>query len=216
MTDDGIDELEALRRKRLDKAIRSLDYPSIKITTPGGAEAKRARRRAKAAGATNVEHEPSEFASLVAERKVNLIDEEGNHVGVVPHKDAQTMAKAKGLELFMVNADASPPVARMMDYGRYKFDLDKRERAVKQKHSSGEKELRVRCEIEEHDFVLKMHSALDHLSNGKLVRVIVEFGGQDTQRALRIAGRICEELGSAAVLHGPDVDGQSVIIEFKS
>ena len=70
----------------------------------------------------------------IRDREVRLIDEDGTQLGIVPTREALATAKEKGLDLFLVQPDANPPVARILDYGRFKFEQEKKTRETKRKH----------------------------------------------------------------------------------
>ncbi|MBI4533212.1 MAG: translation initiation factor IF-3, partial [Candidatus Melainabacteria bacterium] len=85
----------------------------------------------------------------IRDREVRLIDDDGTQLGIVPTREALSAARERGLDLFLVQPDASPPVARIMDYGRYKFEQEKRAREAKKKHHIMDvKELKMRYKIE--------------------------------------------------------------------
>lgn len=81
----------------------------------------------------------------IRDREVRLIDEDGNQQGIIPTREALKIAQEKGLDLFLVQPDANPPVAKIMDYGRFKFDQEKRDREARRKnHVVDVKELKMR------------------------------------------------------------------------
>src|SRR5205085_1140041 len=87
--------------------------------------------------------------------------------------------RERGLDLFLVQPDASPPVARIMDYGRYKFDQDKRAREAKKKHHIVDvKEIKMRYKIEDHDYQVKLRNAFKFLNEGDKIKVLRKQGGK--------------------------------------
>jgi translation initiation factor IF-3 len=120
----------------------------------------------------------------IRDREVRLIDEEGGQLGIVATRDALATAREKGLDLFLVQPDASPPVARIMDYGRFKFEQEKRNREAKKKHHIVDvKELKMRYKIEEHDYRVKVRSAQKFLNDGDKIKVLIMLRGREAQHA---------------------------------
>lgn len=113
-------------------------------------------------------------------REVRLIDAEGRQVGVVPTRDALQMAKEAGLDLIEVSPTAMPPVCRIMDYGKFKYDQAKREKDAHKKSKTTEMSLiRLRPNIDDHDFQVKLRNALRLLEDGDKVRIFVVFRSRE-------------------------------------
>lgn len=107
---------------------------------------------------------------------IRLIDEDGTQLGVVPLDDARTRARDKGLDLVEVGAAADPPVVRIMDWGKTKFEREKRARESRKKAQTIEiKEVKFRPTIDDHDFGIKVKRACRFLSEGKKVKITVFF-----------------------------------------
>ena len=106
----------------------------------------------------------------IRDREVRLIDEDGNQLGIVPTREALTIAADRGLDLYIVQQDANPPVARIMDYGRYKFEQEKKAKEARKKsHVVDVKELKMRYKIEDHDYQVKLRSAKKFLNAGNKI-----------------------------------------------
>ena len=153
----------------------------------------------------------------IRDREVRLIDEDGGQLGIVPTREALNTAKEKGLDLFLVQPDASPPVARIMDYGRFKFDQDKRAREAKKKHHIVDvKELKMRYKIEDHDYQVKLRSAQKFLNEGDKIKVLIMLRGREVQHAglaLSLMNRFSEELKDLAMIdREPRLEGKTVIM----
>ncbi len=111
---------------------------------------------------------------------VRLIDAEGKQVGVVPIEDAMRAAEAASLDLVEVSPTAKPPVCRIMDYGKFKYELSKKERtAKKNRHVIHVKEIKMRSEISEHDFDFKLKHAVEFLGRGDKVKFTLVFRGRE-------------------------------------
>jgi translation initiation factor IF-3 len=114
---------------------------------------------------------------------VRLIDENATQVGVVPLAEAKKLAREAGLDLVEVGASAEPPVVKIMDWGKAKFDRDKKAREAKKKQVTIEvKEVKFRPTIDEHDFGIKLNRARRFLGKGKKVKVTVFFRYRQLRR----------------------------------
>ena len=153
----------------------------------------------------------------IRDREVRLIDEEGAQLGIVPTREALNIAKEKGLDLFVVQPDATPPVAKIMDYGRFKFDQDKRTREAKKKHHIVDvKEIKMRYKIEDHDYQVKLKNALKFLTDGDKIKVLIQLRGREVQHAkmaLALMDKFFSELEGLAIYdREPKLEGKSVIM----
>ena len=112
-------------------------------------------------------------------REVRVIDEEGKQIGVMPTRDALTLAREKGFDLVEVSPTALPPVTRIMDYGKFRYDQSKKERESRKTQKTIEiKELRIEPKIGENDVEIKTRQAQGFLEKGHKVRVTVLFRGR--------------------------------------
>jgi len=111
---------------------------------------------------------------------VRLIDENGEQVGVVAIKDALIKAEVAGFDLVEISPNSSPPVCKIMDFGKFKYELAKKEKETKKKqHVIVTKEIRLRPKIEEHDFEFKLRHARKFLEEGNRVKATVMFRGRE-------------------------------------
>jgi translation initiation factor IF-3 len=133
---------------------------------------------------------------------VRLVDEEGNQVGVLPVDEALKLAKEKGLDLVEVSATSRPIVCKIMDYGRFRYEQEKKAReAKKQQHSVEIKEVKYRPNINIHDFETKTKQARKFLDQGKHVKVTIMFRMREMRRpenGFELLRRIAEELDDIA------------------
>lgn len=110
---------------------------------------------------------------------VRVIDQDGGQLGIMAVDEALASAEAKGLDLVEVAPTARPPVVRIMDYGKFKFEQAKAARAAKKKqHTVQMKEIKFRPGIDHHDFEFKCRHALEFLSDGNKVKVTMMFRGR--------------------------------------
>ena len=112
--------------------------------------------------------------------KVRLVDDEANQLGVVEIREAISIATEKGLDLVEVSPNVSPPVCRIMDYGKYRFEQEKKKKISKKKqHVVQLKEIRFKIRIEEHDYQFKIKHIKEFLEKKDKVRVTLRFRGRE-------------------------------------
>jgi translation initiation factor IF-3 len=144
-----------------------------------------------------------------------LVDQHGNQVGVVPTYEAKRIAQEAGLDLVEVAPLARPPVCRIMDFGKYKYEQAKKAKESKKKqHTVNLKEMRFRPKIEEHDFQFKTRHVREFLAEGNKVRCFVLFRGRErahTEFGERLLQRVAEALADVAnVEMRPMLEGRSM------
>lgn len=135
--------------------------------------------------------------------RVRLVDENGAQVGVKSTDEARDYAYGKGLDLVEVAPNADPPVARVMDYGKYKYEQSVKAREARKKQTRTTiKELRMKVRIGEHDFDITRRKAQEFLEEGDKVKVTVRFRGREQERPAfgkELLDRLAEELSDVAV-----------------
>ena len=113
-------------------------------------------------------------------REVRLIDENGDNVGVVPIADALARATAAGLDLVEISPDAKPPVTKVLDYGKYKYQEQKKAAEARKRQKIVEiKEIKMRPSIDDHDYDVKMRSMKRFFDDGDKVKVTLRFRGRE-------------------------------------
>jgi translation initiation factor IF-3 len=147
--------------------------------------------------------------------EVRLIDEDGAQLGVVPTVQAMEMARQKDLDLVEVAANAVPPVCKLMDFGRAKYEQTKKEReAKKHQHTVELKELRLRPGTDDHDVDVRARSARRFIEEGHKVRLLVRFRGREAAHPEIARGqidRIVKSLQDIAVVEqGPMMEGRAM------
>ncbi len=116
----------------------------------------------------------------ITANKIRLVDEEGENKGVMPIEEARRIAERENHDLVEVAPEANPPVCRMMDYGKYKYEKQKeRKKAKKNAQQTEVKEVRFRTRTEEHDMKTKRKQARRFLENGNIVRITLYFKGRE-------------------------------------
>lgn len=112
-----------------------------------------------------------------------MLDEAGEQLGIMHLNDAKSYAYDRGLDLVMIAPQATPPVCRAMDYGKYRYECEKREKEAKKKQQVVEvKEIQLSCRIDSHDFDTKASRAIRFLQDGNRVRVCLRFKGREIAR----------------------------------
>jgi len=115
----------------------------------------------------------------IRSREVRLIDGDGKHVGVVDIARALDMAGDSGLDLVEISAGADPPVARIMDYGKYRYEQNRKDREARRKqHTGGLKEIKFRPNTDVHDYTYKMKHTREFLESRHKVKATVVFRGR--------------------------------------
>jgi len=136
-------------------------------------------------------------------REVRVIDEDGSQLGIMPPPQALAIARQKGLDLVEIAATANPPVCRIMDFGRYQYQEQKRARSAKKHQKVIEvKEIKFRPKVDEHDYQFKKKHIERFLSDGDKVKATIFFRGREMAHpeiGRRILERLIDELADVAV-----------------
>lgn len=139
--------------------------------------------------------------------EIRVIDGDGNHVGTMPTKEALTMSRDIGLDLVEVSPDTTPPVCKIMDYGKYKYQLSKKVHdARKHQRVIHVKEVKMRPGTEEHDYRFKLKNILKFLAAGDKVKITLVFKGRETTHrhlGLKVLDRVKDDAIELAVLEQP-------------
>lgn len=153
----------------------------------------------------------------IRSREVRLIDQNGEQLGIKSKNEALEIAARVNLDLVLVAPNAKPPVARIMDYGKFKFEQQKKEReARKNQKIISVKEVRLSPTIEEHDFNTKLRNAIKFLEKGDKVKASIRFKGRAIthkeigQRVLIRFAQSCNDVG--VVESHPKMDGRSMFM----
>ena len=149
--------------------------------------------------------------------KVRLIGADGTHVGIVPLSEAIAAAQEDALDLVEVSPNADPPVARVMDYGKFMYQQAKREREARKAQKQIEvKEIRLRPKTTEHHKSFKVRDARNWLEDGMKVKVRIRFRGREIsypEIAREQLMEIVEELSDVAVVEqAPNMEGRTMLM----
>jgi translation initiation factor IF-3 len=151
----------------------------------------------------------------IRDKEVRLIDADGSMLGVMTAKDAQKLANQKNLDLVKIAPQGNPPVCKIMDYGKYMFELAKKEKEAKKNQKIVSiKEVRIPASIEDHDFEFKLKNAYKFLQEGDKVKVSIRFRGREmhyTSLGEEVLKKFAEAIKEVGVLEKkPKLEGKSM------
>jgi translation initiation factor IF-3 len=164
---------------------------------------------------------PQKKANLINEeitaRELRVLDENGEQAGIMLLETAQQLADNRRLDLVLISPNADPPVARIMDYGKYRYEQQKREKEAKKKQKVIEiKEIRLSTFIEKHDLEVKTKNAMKFLKEGDKVKVSLRFKGRErgrTEKGFEVMNRfalLTEDYGKPE--KQPAFEGRSLMM----
>ncbi|MGH1398570.1 MAG: translation initiation factor IF-3 [Alphaproteobacteria bacterium] len=162
----------------------------------------------------NINHE-------IRAEEVRVVGADGEMAGVMSVADGVKLAEAAGLDLVEVSPNAKPPVCKVLDYGKYKYEQQKKASEARKKQKTADvKEVKIRPGIEDHDYQVKMRNARKFLGNGDKVKVTMRFRGREMahqQIGFDLLKRMIEELSdiSKVDLH-PKMEGRQIIMVLSS
>jgi translation initiation factor IF-3 len=149
--------------------------------------------------------------------KIRVIDTDGGQLGILTPRDALRLAEEKELDLVLVSDKADPPVCRIMDYGKFKFEQEKKAREQRKKqHTSDVKEVKMRYKIEDHDYHVRVSQAERFLKAGDKVKATIMFRGREIQHsdlAESLLMRMATDLQEVAeVQQAPKREGRNMMM----
>ncbi|DAA81874.1 MAG TPA: translation initiation factor IF-3 [Cyanobacteria bacterium UBA10660] len=154
----------------------------------------------------------------IRSKEVRLIDEKGTNHGVVPTSKALAMAEEADLDLVLISPNQAPPVAKILDYGKYKYELAKKAKEAKKKQKTVEvKEVKVRYKIDTHDYEVRIKSVRKFIAQGNKVKIVVMLRGREMQHsnlAFDLANRFLADLADDPVQleKKPQLEGRNVTL----
>lgn len=146
-----------------------------------------------------------------------MIDAEGTQLGVVSILEAKRITEEAGLDLVEVSPEAKPPVCRIMDFGKYKFQLSKRKAAAKKKQKQIQiKEIKLRPATEEADYKVKLKSIVKFLENGDKAKITIRFRGREMahpELGTQLIQKIMKDLADHGVIEQhPKFEGRQIVM----
>ncbi len=162
----------------------------------------------------NIAHQINEE---ITDSEVRLIGEDGAQLGIMPASEALKVAEGKGMDLVKISPNAVPPVCRIMDYGKYRFEQAKREKeARRNQHVIEIKEIRMSPGIADNDFNVKLKNGVKFLKDGDRLKVSVRFRGREmahTSIGEELLNRYAQECAGVASLDKPPkLEGRNMSI----
>ena len=148
-------------------------------------------------------------------KEVRVIGDDGEQIGILPLSQAKEIAYDKGLDLVLISPQADPPVCRVMDYGKFRFERDKKEKEARKKQQIVKvKEVKLSCRIDTHDFETKANHAKRFLADGNKVRVCLKFRGREMAHQ-SVAYEIMERFAAMVAESGsvdkkPNLEGRQM------
>lgn len=154
--------------------------------------------------------------SIVA-RQIRVIDADGEMRGVMTVREGITLAENVGLDLVEISPNADPPVCKVLDYGKYKYEMQKKAAEARKKQKTVEiKEIKLRPNIDDHDFAIKMKSAKSFLQEGDKVKITLRFRGREMAHqevAQGVISKVRVELDVLAKVEAePTFEGRQMVM----
>ncbi len=151
----------------------------------------------------------------IRDAEVRVIDETGTMLGVLPIEEALSIAEEKNLDLVNVSPNANPPVCKILDYGKYRYEIQKREKDAKKRQKVTEvKEVRLSTFIEEHDIQVKAKNASKFLQEGNRVKVSLRLRGRErdyANHAIEVMNDFAESLSDICIVDKkPKFEGRGI------
>jgi len=150
-------------------------------------------------------------------REVRLVGTDGEQLGIMSLDEALNLARGKNLDLVNIAPQAKPPVCRIMDFGKYKFEQSKREKEARKKQkTTSVKEIKMRPNIESHDFQVKVRNGMRFLQNGDKVKASVVFRGREITHP-ELGRELCKKLAQeleqvSTVEREPKIEGKNMVM----
>ena len=151
----------------------------------------------------------------IRDKEIRLIDENGEQLGIVSSREAQKIADEAGLDLVKIAPNAKPPVCKVIDYGKYRYEQARKEKDAKKKQKTVElKEIRLSPNIEANDLNTKMNAAKKFLAKGNKVKITLRFRGREMAHmnaSKHILDDFAENLAEVSVVEkAPKIEGRSI------
>ncbi len=153
----------------------------------------------------------------IREKELRVIDSDGSQLGIMSSSQAMKLAIEKNLDLVMISPNAKPPVCKIMDYGKYRFEQARREKEKRKNQKVVDiKEIRLSLNIDTHDFNTKLNQALKFISKGDKVKVSIKFRGREMghpELGTEIMNRFSEACAETAVIEKqPKLEGRHMLM----
>ena len=161
----------------------------------------------------------TEINEDIRDKEIRLIGDDGSQLGIMSSRDAQALANEKKLDLVKIAPQANPPVCKIMDYGKYRYEQQKRDKEAKKKQKvTNVKEVRLSLNIEDHDLNTKAKNAMKFLKDGDKVKVSLRLKGREmghpelAKEVIERFGQVIDEFGVMDSV--PKLEGRSMTVIF--
>jgi translation initiation factor IF-3 len=153
----------------------------------------------------------------IRDKEIRLIDSDGGQLGIISTEKAMEIALEKKLDLVMISPTANPPVCKILDYGKYRYELQKKEKEAKKKQKTTQiKEIRLSPSIEAHDLTVKANNAIKFLKELDKVKVSLRFKGRErgyTDVGFVVMNKFAEAVAEFGIVEKkPEFEGRSMIM----
>lgn len=168
-------------------------------------------------GGTSIDDQQRRLNADIKVPRVRLVDADGEQVGVVPLAQALRRAREQDLDLVEVAAQADPPVCRIMDYGKAKYEAEQKQKEARKRQSQiSTKEIKMRPKISDNDYGTKSGHVRRFLKDGSKVRASIMFRGREmthTELGLKLLHRLADDMSELATVEAsPKVDGRNMVM----
>ena len=165
----------------------------------------------------NISSKELQINEQIRDREIRVIDSDGSQLGIMPARKAMELAEQKNLDLVKIAPQATPPVCKIIDYGKYRFEQSKREKEQRKNQRVVEiKEVRLSLNIDVHDFETKKNHAMRFISEGNKVKASIRFRGREMghpELGLEIMKRFSEAMAEVAnVERQPKLEGRTMMM----
>lgn len=165
----------------------------------------------------NIATKETQINEEIRDREVRVIDSDGTQLGIMPIAEAMRLADEKNTDLVKIAPQAKPPVCKIMDYGKYRFEQAKREKEAKKNQRVIEiKEVRLSLNIDTHDFETKANQAIKFLKSGNRVKVSIRFRGREMahpENGLVTMSKFAESVSEYGTVEKPaKLEGRSMLM----
>jgi translation initiation factor IF-3 len=157
------------------------------------------------------------FNEFIQSPKVRVIDHEGENLGVMYTREAMEQARELGLDLVEVSPNADPPVAKFLDVGKFKYEAQKKANLARKSQKTQEiKEIKMRPNIDDHDYDTKMKKVAEFIGDGDKVKVTMRFRGRELshgQLGMNVLQRVAEQVNEIAKVEAyPRMEGRQMLM----
>jgi translation initiation factor IF-3 len=192
------------------------DFSRLELTTGSLKNDPGASYISKEIGGANISKD-NQINEEIRDKEVRVVDSDGTQLGVMSLQSALDLANEKKLDLVNIAPKAQPPVCKILDYGKYRYEMQKREKEARKKQKTIQiKEIRLSTFIEEHDLSVKANNAVKFLKEGDKVKVSLRFRGREkdySSKGLDVMRRFAEHTNEVgAVERKPEFEGRSLIM----